>query len=328
MTAPAEPRLFAVAPDGTRLPVIDITNPAFAVADSPAEIAELGRQALREEEALGPVQWFFVGLMMKLLARRSPLIAAVQAANSSYMSGIHTYVLKLGPDNLVPPYDGEIDRRVAASATVTGMRVRLKQVATLLAEALGERLTAAPGAPVEILEIAGGPSSATLNALLLLEQRGELAGHRVTVTIYDVDEAGPAFARQMLETLRGGPLAGRDIELVHVAGNWSDTAALGRVLDAVPDGTIVAATSEGGLFEYGSDADIAGVMAVLARRVDIVTGSVTRNDALNQKMRRHSAARVIMRGLERFGALVAPAGYRIATSLPCPLSDQVLLRRG
>jgi hypothetical protein len=265
--------------------------------------------------------------MMKLLARRSPLIAAVQAANSSYMSGIHTYVLKLGPANLVPPYDSDLDRRIASSATVTGMRVRLAQVATLLADALGERMGAAPRAPVEILEIAGGPSSATLNALLLLEQRGLLAGHEVRITIYDIDEAGPAFAREMLDVLKQGPLAGRAIDLVHVAGNWSDAAALGRVVATVPEGAIFAATSEGGLFEYGSDADIGGVMDVLAPRADFVTGSVTRDDTLNRKLRRHSAAKVIMRGLDRFAGLVAPAGYRIVRSLPSPLSDQVLLAR-
>ena len=92
----------------------------------------------------------------------------------------------------------------------------------------------------------------------------------------------------MLAALKTGPLAGCDVSLNHVAGNWSDTAALAKVLAGVPADAILAATSEGGLFEYGSDSDIAGVLNTLAPRIDVVTGSVTRNAEINRLMRLHS----------------------------------------
>jgi hypothetical protein len=322
-----ESRLFAVTPDGTRLPVIDLTNPAFAVPHSEAEIAAMTAAALAIEERRGPVRQWFIGLMLRLFARRSRLIAALQDARNTYLGGIATYVLKLGPDNLLPPYATDIDRQVAKTPVVVSMRLRLFEVATLLADALAEPLRAAPTAPIHILEIAGGPSADALNALLFLEKRGLLTGRQVRITVYDLDRDGPAFAASMLDALKTGPLAGRDVELVTRQGDWQDTAGLKTVVDAVPRDAILAATSEGGLFEYGSDTDIVGVLNVLAARVGIVTGSVTRDERLNQLMRRYSRTETKPRGLAVFGELVAPTGYRIARSMPGVLGDQVLLTR-
>lgn len=207
------------------------------------------------------------------------------------------------------------------------MRLRMFQVATLLTEALAPLLAASPTAPLHIIDIAGGPSADALNALLFLEQRGLLAGRPVRITVYDLDRDGPAFAASMLAALKTRPLAGRDIDLVHSEGNWQDVARLKTVLDAIPSGAVVAATSEGGLFEYGSDADIVGALETLGPRAVVVTGSVTRNDRLNQLMRRYSRTETKARGLEVFGHLIAPTGYRVARSLPGLLGDQVLLKR-
>lgn len=318
--------LFAEAPDGTRLPVIDLSLPQFAVPDSPQAVAELEARALAEERKRGPVQRAAMAVMLKAMAGQSRLIQALQDARKGFLSGTATYVMKLGPDNLVPPYASEIDKRVADAPIVTSMRLRLAQVATLLAEALAPAL-AGNTAPLAIVEIAGGPSSDALNALIKLEQQGLLAGRTSQILIYDLDSDGPAFAAAILAALKTGPLAGRDISLNHIRGNWSDRAALGRLIDGLPADAVIAATSEGGLFEYGSDSDILGVLEVLGARVGSVTGSVTRDGELNRLMRREASSNVIPRGLDRFGALIAPAGWRIARSAGAVLSDQVLLVR-
>lgn len=318
--------LFATAPDGVRLPVIDITNPAFAADTSAPAVSALTAAALAEEERRGPLQRLFLGLAMKGLARRSRLVAALQAANGGYLTGLATYVMKLGPANLVPPYDTEIDRRILESPTVTSMRIRLSQTARLLAEALAPELTG-NHRPLVVLEIAGGPSADALNALLLLARDGLLAGRKVTIVIYDLDADGPAFAASMLESLKQGPLAGCDVAIDHVAGNWQDTEKLSSLVGGFPADAVVAATSEGGLFEYGSDADITGVLKALGPRAAIVTGSVTHANRLNDLLRRHSRAATIPRGAERFAWLIAPVGYRIVESRDSPLSLQVLLRR-
>lgn len=326
MENPIRPRLFAATPDGTRLPVIDLTDPAFATATSDPDVAKLRAAALAEEARLGPVTRLLFRLILRRLARQSPLVAALQAANDGFLGGIPTYVMKLGPTNLVPPYASDIDKRIAASPTVTSMRVRLVQVASLLADSLAPELEG-DTSPLVILDIAGGPSADALNALVLLEQRGLLAGRTALIEIYDPDTSGPAFAANMLEALQAGPLAGRDVSVRHTPGDWRDTASLSRLLESAAPEAVIAATSEGGLFEYGSDDEIAGVLQTLRDRVEIITGSVTRDDDLIRLMRRHSKPRTRPRGLERFGALIAPTGYRIATSRPSPLSDQVLLTR-
>jgi hypothetical protein len=131
----------------------------------------------------------------------------------------------------------------------------------------------------------------------------------------------------MLKALRTGPLRDRDIALNHIPGNWSDRAALAQLVNGLPGDAVVAATSEGGLFEYGSDGDIVGVLEALGSRVNIVTGSVTRDGELNKLMRREASSNVIPRGLERFGRLIAPTGWTVSRSEGAVLSDQVLLVR-
>jgi hypothetical protein len=324
ITGTPQRRLFASTAAGVRLPVLDITHPAFSVPQDD-EMPALSAAALRDEEARGPVQRLFIRLVLAFAARRSRLVAALQKANRGYLSGLPTYVMKLGPDNLLPPYDSPLDRAMLKSPTVTSMRVRLHQVAHLLADALASELAARPDAPLEIIDIAGGPSADALNALLLLNQLGLLAGRQARITIYDIDADGPAFAAAMLAALKSGPLAGREVSIVHRPGNWQDVGGIERVLDQIiPDG-VLAASSEGGLFEYGSDAEIVAVLTALAPRVPIVTGSVTRDDRLQALLRRSSKARTVPRGLERFSALAESAGYEVRTSRPAPLSDQVLL---
>jgi hypothetical protein len=319
--------LFATAPDGTRLPVIDLTLPAFAVPESAAEIAALEARALEIERRRGPLERAMTGLMLRAFGGQSRLVAALMASRKGFLHGIPTYVMKLGPDNLVPPYATEIDRRVAETPVVVSMRLRLAQVAALLAEGLAPLLTGHTR-PLVILEIAGGPSADALNALIRLQKPGLLAGRGTRVIVYDPDADGPAFAGSMLQALKTGPLAGSDISLEHVPGNWSDAAALAQLVADLPASSVITATSEGGLFEYGADSDIAAVLRTLAPRVPLVTGSVTRNDELNRLMQREASSNVVPRGLGRFAAQLEGTGYRIADSRGAVLSDQVRLERG
>ena len=326
MTDPTASRLFAATTDGTRLPVLDITNPAFEASWTDAEIDEMIAKGAPRRGSARSAQRLFIGLMLRLLARNSRLIGALRAADDTYLGGISTYVLKLGPANLVPPYDSEIDRQVVKAPLVAWMRLRLSEMATLAAEGLASELRARPGAPLHLLEIAGGPSADALNALILLDRAGAAGGAAGARSVSTTSmRMGPAFAANMLAALKMGPLGGCDIEMAHVTGSWAETGKLRDLLADVPPDAIVAAMSEGGWFEYGSDSEIAGVLKMLAPRVGIVVGSVTRNDRLNQLIRRHSRAVTVPRGLERFAQLIAPTGYRIARSMPSPLSAQVLL---
>jgi hypothetical protein len=92
-------------------------------------------------------------------------------------------------------------------------------------------------------------------------------------------------------------------------------------------GAIIAASSEGGLFEYGGDdAIVANLEALHVGNVKLIAGSVTRSDEARRRTIAASRFKLIPRGLEGFAPLAARAGYRIARAETAQLSDQVLLR--
>jgi hypothetical protein len=325
--------ITAMTGDGQLLPVIDVTNPAFAVPDNAVAVDVLRNRSLAEERRREPLPKVFTRLFLLFAARRSPLVRALVRPRSAFLDGLSTYALKLGPDNLVPPFDGPIDRRIAASAAVTSMRVRLQQVARLLAEGLAEDLAAAPGRSLHLINIGGGPAIDSLNALILFRRASPAAVARpITIHVLDPDTRGPAFGKNALAALAatGGPLAGLAVTLVHEPYSWSDTASLDRLVRKLAaEGAIIAASSEGALFEYASDEEVVANLKALAadgRGVRLVAGSVTRADDLAMRMLRDSPFKLVPRAPDRFAALAARGGFAVVRVAPAVLSDQVLLR--
>jgi hypothetical protein len=207
-------------------------------------------------------------------------------------------------------------------------------VAKLLAEGLAPLLSSAPARPLHLINIAGGPSVDSANALILLEREhpGLLSGRNVKVIVLDGDGRGPAFGARALSALRQAraPLVNVDASLEHVSYDWSrvDSGLTGVLQAAKHAGAIVAVSSEGGLFEYGSDADIVANLRALSAAVTpglFAVGSVTRNDELTKFVKQTSRAATRPRGLSVFQSLVAGAGWRVTRSIERPMSDQVVL---
>jgi hypothetical protein len=292
--------------------VLDLTHPVFAVSLDDAEYDRVAAEFVREQAQRPPL----TPEMADALSR-SRLGAALMAASGTFLSGNATYLLKLGADHLGPDAS-LIDRRIADSFAVVGLRVRLHDVAHLLAEALAPRLRAAPGAPLHLINIAGGPAADSWNALLLLQRDDPrlLAGRTIVITVLDLDAAGPAFGGRALAALRapGGPLAGIDVELDHLAYRWSDVETLRRTLPALPLGDAVcAASSEGGLFDYGNDEEIVANLRALREALGPegpVVATVTRDSPEARSIRRQGGAATHLRTLEGFTALAANAGFR------------------
>jgi hypothetical protein len=90
----------------------------------------------------------------------------------------------------------------------------------------------------------------------------------------------------------------------------------------------MAASSEGGLFEYGTDDAIVANLTALARAgVPIVAGSVTSSSEVRKQMiAQRRRFRIFARGLEGFAPLAERGGYAIAESRSAIMSEQVLLR--
>ncbi len=70
---------------------------------------------------------------------------------------------------------------------------------------------------------------------------------------------------------------------------------------------ITICSSEGGLFEYGSDEEIVANLKALRGQPDVVavTGSVTRADEPIQQMRKATTAKTRPRGLAVFRSLIS-----------------------
>ena len=315
--------------DGISLPVIDVTDPRFAVPDDAASLARLFAQASAEEQRNRRLPKFITRFLLKRAAKRSRLLRAIFSGDATFLDGITTYVMKLGADNLPSPYDHPMDRRVARSAHLKLLRLRTQQVAHLLADGLTADLAKAPGAPLALVNIAGGPAIDSMNALILLRQRGVDLTRPIVIHVLDQDDAGPFFGNNALAALTqdGAPLAGLDVTFHHRHYDWNVPFALDALLrELAESGTIVAASSEGGLFEYGSDeAIVANLEALRAGHVRAVAGSVTSDDERRRRMMTASRFKLHPRGLKGFAPLATRAGWRIARAESAQLSEQVLL---
>jgi hypothetical protein len=323
--------VFATTADGLRLPVIDVTHPAFAIPDDPASLAARRDAFLAWDRRNRRMPAIVTRLLMRLAARRSRLLRKIVASNSEYLDSITTYMFKLGADQLPPGFDGPVDRKVAAAPHVTLVRLRMQQIARLLAEALPAPLADAPDAPLHLVNIAGGPALDSINALIMLARTHASMIHRpIAIHVFDAQQDGPTFGARALLALSapGQPLHGLEVQFRHHAYDWNDTAPLARLLaDLAARGAIMAASSEGGLFEYGSDDAIVANLAALARAgVPFVAGSVTSASEARRRMLAQARFRLFARGLEGFAPLAERSGYAIAESRTAVVSEQVLLR--
>jgi hypothetical protein len=321
------PLVRALTRDGISLPVIDVTDARFRVPDDADSLRVLFDRSVEEARRHQRMPQFIMRFMLRRAARQSLLLRALFGGEGSFLDGITTYVMKLGADHLPPPFDSAVDKRVAASAQLKLLRLRTQQVATLLADGLGDALEAEPAVPLHLVNIAGGPAIDSMNALILSRRRGVDLKRPIVIHVLDQDDAGPFFGMNALAALTtdGAPLAGLDVAFDHRRYDWNDTAALAALLRET-DEAIVGASSEGGLFEYGDDdAVVANLKTLRAGNVRAVTGSVTSNTERHRRNITVSRFKLHPRGLEGFAPLATRGGFRLARSEPAQLSDQVLL---
>ena len=324
---------LATGPDGFELPILDVTNPRFAMSEDKASIAALYEELHAHSRRFRFVPRFLLNLMLRSAAKKSRLMSAMFGSGGSYLDGISTYVMKLGADNLLPPFDTPMDRDFAAAPQTKFLRMRTQQIASLLAAGLTETLRDAPGRRLDLINIAGGPAIDSLNALLLLrKRRPDLRRRPIAVHVLDMENEGAAFGRNAFRRMQevDAPLHGLDIDFNHIPYNWTDVLPLrdlmGRLIE---QHSLIAASSEGGLFEYGDDeAIVANLEALRAggRGASRVVGSVTRDDAERRNAIGTDRFKLVPRGLSKFAPLAARAGYAVGDTCSIVMSDQVELR--
>jgi hypothetical protein len=140
--------------------------------------------------------------------------------------------------------------------------------------------------------------------------------------------ARPSARALLALTEPGGALHGLEVQFQHHAYDWNETAPLARLLAGLAArGAIIAASSEGGLFEYGTDDAVVANLTALARAgVPIVAGSITSSSEVRKRMNAQTRFRFFARGLEGFAPLAERSGYSIAENCTAVVSEQVLLR--
>lgn len=324
--------LYAAHESGIDLAVIDITNPAFRFAitdDEIAAMAERHRIELPQQAAAT------ITPEIQQIIQQSQLWRSLRAASGGFLAWMPTYVLKLGPENLGAAETSPIDRNIVASFPALALRIRLQDMARLLTDGIAGMLNDAQQRPIRFINVAGGPASDCWNALIVLqaERPKLLAGLEIVIAVLDQDEAGPAFGGRAVAALcePGAPLSGLDVALRHYPYQWSDTARLRQVLEELRASEAACAiSSEGGLFEYGTDVDVVANLRVLhaGTAADaVVVGSVTRDSELVRLSQSIHGIRLQPRTIDAFQALSAEAGWRVERVIERPMSYHVLLMK-
>ncbi|MEY4546910.1 MAG: hypothetical protein RL685_3105 [Pseudomonadota bacterium] len=326
---------YAVTDEGVELPILDLGHPAFSHPLTEAELAKGIAHHEVEQRTLQRIPRPLRRWLLRFALRGSVLGQGLLRSEGSFLAGMSTYLLKLGPDLLGRAYAAPIDRRIAGSVQGRCIRQRLGDMARLLADALLPQLAACPGRSLDVINIAGGPAMDSINALLLLQREaaGVLAGRTVTVRVLDQDLSGPHFGQRALAALQApsAPLAGLSIALLHEPYDWQQPSGLANTLEQVRSrNSVCVASSEGGLFEYGSEQDIVRNLTAFHQHAPAdfaIVGSVTRGDALARRMVGDSGALLHPRGLAVFARLIEGTGLHISRSIERTLSDQVVLTR-
>jgi hypothetical protein len=319
--------VYAMTEEGEKLAVIDVTNAAFAVSATHEELAAMAEQYILEA---GRQQEIPAALREAL--RSSKLGRGLMAALWTFVDGMTTYQLKLGPENLGDGFS-PIDKRIAASFPAFTARLRLQDMARLMADGLGNAATVEPRRPVSLVNIGGGPGADSWNALILLSRgnAGLLADRKIGITVLDLDQRGPAFGGRALDALRasGAPLSGLKIEFEHLGHEWSSADQLREILHELRAGdSVCGISSEGALFEYGSDEQIISNLQALHAGTaadSIVVGSVTRDGKPVRASLIGNRVSTIPRTIEAFQTLAERGGWIVQEVLDRPFSYNVRL---
>lgn len=323
---------YAVTPDGVEVAVVDLSNPTFVENKSREELARIAEDTIRgwKRSRLFPR---FVG---RLMARHSLLMRGTYEADGGFVSGMASYYLKLKPELLGTGYASNLDRRITSLIGPTCMRLRMQTIAHYLTDELTPILEAKPTRPLWLINIGGGPSLDSLNTLALLNKTRPdlLRSRKSTISVLDPDSDGPLFGQRCLTALStsGGPLDGVDTELSWDPYSWSDIEGLRGLIDRWKlSDDVVAVSSEGALFEYGSDDDIKGVISTLRDTMPadcLVTGTYFYDNEICRTMKKLGRILIQPRRETEFTALVDASGWKIdRAELDNPTYGVVLLRK-
>lgn len=239
---------YAVFEDDIQLPILDITHPLFnASIDEQAYHVSCLKSA-RSIESLKKMPGFIRNIFVKM-----------SNVDNSYLSGMRTLLYKLGPNLSRGIKLGFRDKWAVKQTSFMGLRIRVRDLCRLQSKLLQTQLKQFPERNLCFFNIAGGAATDSINTLILIQEADAevLKGRKIEINILDIDIYGPNFAKRCIDVLKqpGERFHGLDITLNIIHYDWSQSEAL-RKMSLERSGWIQLCSSEGGLFEYGSDSDI------------------------------------------------------------------------
>ncbi len=318
-------KMFASTMDGVQLPVIDLTLPEFGFSVSEENLEKLKTAYLKQVMQKQPM----TPEMTAALAT-STLGGALQRSAGGYLPGLATYQIKLGPENWGHP----IDRAIASSYPAVLARRRLVDMVELLATGVEPQLKNTPRMKLLLVSVASGTAIESWNVLLELKRRHPelLQGRSIVIAALDIDCDGPEFGRRAVDALKseGGPLS--ELEVTHCifSYDWAEARQLQRILEELgATECVTAISSEGGLFEYGTNGEIAMNLRVIAQSVGpeaLIVGSVTRTTE-EGRLPASGLFTTYPRSLSEFAAIANQAGWKIGENRARPFSYHLKLTR-
>ncbi len=199
--------------------------------------------------------------LKNFLAQHSYIIAGFLSINkeNNFLSGISTLMMKLGP-GLIGDGIGKIfERRASKSISSVTLRVRIQDICKLEAEALIPQLTQWPEKNLCFINIGGGTASDSINTLILILKKDPslLRNRKIEINVLDMDTFGPAFGNNCIESLKTPDqyFHHLDISFRYIKYNWTDSSGMEGLLTERKE-WVTLCSSEGGLFEYGTNEDI------------------------------------------------------------------------
>ncbi len=249
---------YAFTLNGVELPVLDITHPFFESCTDNKILQKLLPYIEKNAEKNAERFKRIPGFIKRYLAKHSFAMAELLQTEeqNTYVTGITTLMMKLGPQLIGKGKKRFWDRQVSKGFGTLVIRMRVRDISKCQAEVLIPLLSKSPGKDLCFINIAGGAASDSINALILVQKEDPilLKKRKIEINVLDPDTFGPSFADSSIAALKepGGRFNELDISFRHLHYDWNETERLAELLSERKEWLQIC-SSEGGLFEYGSD---------------------------------------------------------------------------
>jgi hypothetical protein len=252
---------YAFMDNGLEIPVIDISHPLFKASIDEKKLSEYMKKAASKGEKRAESFKKMPLFLKNFLVKRSFIMANLLSDNNDdkFLSGLSTLLLKMGPYLIGGGRKRFFDRLASKGIGGIVLRMRLRDIAASQANQLKNQLIEFPEKNLCFINIAGGTSCDTINTILLiLEGNPDLLKNRkIEINVLDIDSTGPEFAEKSIRALKTGTgkFHNLNISFRYFNYNWENTTILKNLISERKECLLIC-TSEGGLFEYGTDEDI------------------------------------------------------------------------